>query len=99
MIEIERMISELEQDLDAAARRRASVDDILLQTCRKLVRGPRRASQRREPSEFNARRLDMTRNSLMTTWRQVQSRLCASLSGRLGRQSRRRGAASASLML
>ena len=28
-----------------------------------------------QASEFTARRLDMTRNSLTTTWRQIRSRL------------------------
>jgi hypothetical protein len=30
------------------------------------------------PSEFNVRRLELTRDGLMTTWRQVKSRLKSS---------------------
>jgi hypothetical protein len=29
----------------------------------------------RNASEFTVRRLDVTRNSMMTTWKQIQSRL------------------------
>jgi hypothetical protein len=74
VIEIERLIIEVGQDLQklkAAGR----ADDILLQTCRKLVSRAKESLSGREPSEFNARRLDMTRNSLTTTWRQIKSRL------------------------
>ncbi len=74
VLEIERIIIELAGDL----RRLKAVgkaDDILLQTCRKLVSRAKDSLAGREPSEFNAKRLDVMRNSLMTTWRQVRSRL------------------------
>lgn len=74
VIEIERMVIELGQDLQRL-RAQGNADDILLQTCRKLVSRAKESLSGREPSEFNARRLDMTRNSLLTTWRQVKSRL------------------------
>ncbi|HEY6547786.1 MAG TPA: hypothetical protein VI589_07760, partial [Vicinamibacteria bacterium] len=74
VIEIERMMSALERDLDAL-RARGSVDDILLQTCRKLMARAKESISSREATDYAAKRLDMTRNSLMTTWRQVQSRL------------------------
>ena len=74
VIEIERIIIELGQDLQQL-KAQGRLDDILLQTCRKLVLRAKEGLSGREPSEFNARRLDMTRNSLMTTWRQVKSRL------------------------
>ena len=74
VVEIERVIIELGRDLQRL-RTRGHVDDILLQTCRKLVSRAKQILAGREPSEFSARRLDMTRNSLMTTWRQVRSRL------------------------
>jgi hypothetical protein len=51
------------------------VSDIVLQTCRKLVTRAKQSLTGRDLSEFNARRLEMTRNSLMTTWRQVRSLL------------------------
>ena len=76
VVDIERIIIELGQDLQRL-RTRGHVDDILLQTCRKLVTRAKEIISGREPSEFTARRLDMTRNSLMTTWRQVRSRLRA----------------------
>ena len=74
VIEIERLIIELGQDLQRL-KAPGRMDDILLQTCRKLVMRAKEGLSGREPSEFSARRLDMTRNSLMTTWRQVKSRL------------------------
>lgn len=74
VIEIERIIIELGRDLHRL-RQVGTVDDILLQTCRKLVNRAKESLSGKEPTEFSARRLEMTRNSLMTTWRQVKSRL------------------------
>jgi hypothetical protein len=74
VIEIERLIIALGQDL-IRLKAQGGADDILLQTCRKLVGRAKESLSGREPAEFNARRLDMTRGSLMTTWRQVKSRL------------------------
>lgn len=76
VLEIERVIIELGRDLQKL-RLRGGADDILLQTCRKLVMRAKESISGRQPSEFTARRLDMTRNGLMTTWRQVRSRLRA----------------------
>ena len=74
VLEIERMVEQLVGDLqELSARGRA--DDILLQTCRKLIGRAREGLYSREATDFTTRRLEMTRNSLMTTWRQVQSRL------------------------
>ena len=72
--EIERIVSEIEdgiQTLKAAGK----ADDILVQTCRKLVARAQETLSERAASGFTVRRLEMTRNSLTTTWRQVQSRL------------------------
>ena len=72
--EIERIVSEIEegvQTLKAAGK----ADDILVQTCRKLVARAQETLAERSASGFTVRRLEMTRNSLTTTWRQVQSRL------------------------
>ena len=72
--DIERMVTEIEdgiQRLKAAGK----ADDILVQTCRKLTVRARETLAERDFSGFTARRLEMTRNSLTTTWRQVQSRL------------------------
>ncbi|HEY2941412.1 MAG TPA: hypothetical protein VGN09_03160 [Vicinamibacteria bacterium] len=74
VIEIERLIFALGQDL-SRLKQQGGADDILLQTCRKLVARAQESLSGREPAEFSARRLDMTRGSLMTTWRQVKSRL------------------------
>lgn len=74
VIEIERLIIEVGQDLHRL-RAAGKADDILVQTIRKLVSRAKESLSGREDSEFNARRLDMTRNSLMTTWRQIKSRL------------------------
>jgi hypothetical protein len=72
--DIERMVVEIEegiQRLKAAGK----ADDILVQTCRKMAGRARETLAERDDSGFTARRLEMTRNSLTTTWRQVQSRL------------------------
>jgi len=74
VIEIERIIIELGEDV-RALKAHGRADDILLQTCRKLVLRAKEGLSGREPSEFTARRLDMTRNSLLTTWKQIKSRL------------------------
>lgn len=74
VIDIERIIIELAHDLQLL-KERGRADDILLQTCRKLVTRAKESLSGREPSEFTVRRLEMMRNSLMTTWKQVKSRL------------------------
>jgi hypothetical protein len=74
VMDIERVIIELGQDLQRL-KARGGVSDIVLQTCRKLVTRAKQSLTGRDLSEFNARRLEMTRNSLMTTWRQVRSLL------------------------
>jgi len=74
VLEIERVIAGLETDMDML-RSRGTVDDILTQTINKLVTRARESLSRREASDFTLKRLDMTRASLVTTWRQVRSRL------------------------
>lgn len=74
--EIERMIAELNRDLESL-RGLGNVDDILLQTCRKLVARAREVLASERPTDFDIRRLDKTRASLITTCRQVKSRLKA----------------------
>jgi hypothetical protein len=74
VLDIERIIHELGADLKQLMAE-GSADDILLQTCRKMVLRARETVAGRQPAEFTARRLDVTRNSLLTTWRQVRSRL------------------------
>lgn len=74
VIEIERLIIEVGKDLHRL-RAQGGADDILLQTCRKLVIRAKEGLSGRDSSEFTGRRLDMTRNSLQQTWRQIRSRL------------------------
>jgi hypothetical protein len=74
VIEIERLIIELGRDLQRL-RTQGGADDILLQTCRKLVTRAKGSLSGKDSTEFTTRRLDMTRNSLQQTWRQIRSRL------------------------
>jgi hypothetical protein len=74
VIEIERIIEDLNRDVEEL-KTRGIADDILLQTCRKLVTRARLGLSESSANEFSTRRLDMMRNSLATTWRQVRSRL------------------------
>jgi hypothetical protein len=76
VIEIERVINDLNRDLEEL-KARGIADDILIQTCRKLVTRAREGLSESSANEFSTRRLDMMRNSLATTWRQVRSRLKA----------------------
>ena len=73
VIDIERLIREIRGDL-VRLKAAGKADDILIQTCRKLTLRAREALAGPQASEFTARRLDMTRNSLTTTWRQIQGR-------------------------
>jgi hypothetical protein len=73
VLEIERLIIQLGRDL-RELKAQGKTDDILLQTCRKLVGRAKETIAGRD-TEFTARRLEMTSNSLNTTWRQIRSRL------------------------
>ncbi|MCU0243084.1 MAG: hypothetical protein MUF51_11765 [Vicinamibacteria bacterium] len=79
VIEIERVIGGLSDGI-RILKAKGTADDILLQTCRKLVQRAKQTLERGEPSDFTTRRLDLTRQSLITTWKQVQSRLRSSQS-------------------
>lgn len=74
VLEIESLITKVGKDL-RELKEKGKADDILMQTCRKLVLRAKDSISGREASEFNLRRLDMTANSLMTTWRQIKSRM------------------------
>jgi hypothetical protein len=75
VLEIERVADELRRDL-SALKARGAADDILQATCAKLLARAKESLTRSEtPSEFAARYLDMTRNSLVTAYRQVRARL------------------------
>lgn len=73
VIEIERLIQAIATDLERL-KAAGKADDILIQTCRKLTLRAREALAEEQATDFTARRLDMTRNSLTTTWRQLQGR-------------------------
>lgn len=75
VLEIERVSEELRRDL-AALKARGAADDILQATCAKLLARAKDSLTRRDGSaEFAARYLEMTRNSLVTAYRQVRARL------------------------
>ena len=75
VLEIERVGEELQRDL-AALKERGASDDILQATCAKLLARSRDSLARRDGStEFAVRYLEMTRNSLVTAYRQVRARL------------------------
>jgi len=75
VLEIERVAGELERDL-AALKERGAADDILQATCAKLLARAKESLTRRDSSaEFATRYLDMTRNSLVTAYRQVRARV------------------------
>jgi hypothetical protein len=76
VIEIERVLNDIRAGLQDL-RARGAADDILLQTCRKLEDRAREILAGREPSEVSTRRLDSMRQTLLTTWKQIQSRLRA----------------------
>ncbi len=74
VLEIERVVRGLGEDVEHL-RTRGLADDILLQTCRKLVGRAQDCLCGRAATDFTVRRLEMIRNSLTTTWKQVRSRL------------------------
>ena len=75
VLEIERVSDELKRDLQAL-KARGAADDILQATCAKLLARAKDSLTRRDSSaDFAARYLDMTRNSLVTAYRQVRARL------------------------
>ena len=73
VLEIERVAFELSEDVQQL-KAKGRADDILLQTCAKLL-GRARDNLRSESPDFAAKRLEMTRNSLVTAWRQVRAML------------------------
>ena len=74
VIDIERLLQSIAEDLETL-QAAGQADDILIQTCRKLTLRAREALAGRQADAFTARHLDMTRNSLTTTWRQLRGRL------------------------
>jgi hypothetical protein len=76
VLEIERVRDDLREDL-ARLKASGAADDILVATCTKILDRAREALTRRQETDtdFAARRLEMTRKSLVTTYRQVHARL------------------------
>jgi hypothetical protein len=75
VLDIERVSQELKRDL-AALKAKGAADDILQATCAKLLARAKDSLTRRDgSSNFTARYLEMTRNSLVTAYRQVRARL------------------------
>lgn len=75
VLEIERVAGELQRDL-AALKARGAADDILQATCAKLLARAKDSLKRHDTStDFATRYLEMTRNSLVTAYRQVRARL------------------------
>ena len=75
VLEIERVAVEIQQDL-AALKARGAADDILQATCAKLLARAKDSLTRRDTSsDFATRYLEMTRNSLVTAYRQVRARV------------------------
>jgi hypothetical protein len=85
VLEIERVSAELQADLQTL-RELGAADDILQATCAKLSARAKDSLTRREgSSDFAARYLEMTRNSLVTAYRQVRARLGRARAGAAGR--------------
>jgi hypothetical protein len=74
VLEIERIADELQRDV-GALKARGAADDITQATCAKLVARARESLASRHNADFAARHLEMTRNSLVTAYRQVRARL------------------------
>jgi hypothetical protein len=75
VLEIERVAHEMQGDL-AALKARGAADDILQATCAKLLARAKDSLTRRDSSsDFATRYLEMTRNSLVTAYRQVRARV------------------------
>ncbi|HVO10069.1 MAG TPA: hypothetical protein VMX54_04880 [Vicinamibacteria bacterium] len=74
VLEIERIAGELQRDIEGL-RARGAADDILQSTVAKLVARARESLTQRHGTEFANRHLEMTRNSLVTAYRQVHARL------------------------
>jgi hypothetical protein len=76
VLEIQRVRDDLREDL-ARLKASGAADDILVATCTKILERARDCLTRRQETEtdFTAKRLEMTRKSLVTTYRQVHARL------------------------
>ena len=84
VLEIERVAGEMQRDL-TALKARGAADDILQATCAKLLARAKDSITRQDTSsDFATRYLEMTRNSLVTAYRQVRARVTRSGGRRRG---------------
>jgi hypothetical protein len=74
VLEIERVADDLQRDV-ATLKTRNAADDIMQASCAKLVARAKESLTRRHGTEFASRHLEMTRNSLVTAYRQVRAKL------------------------
>jgi hypothetical protein len=74
VLEIERVAEDLQRDV-ATLKARGAADDIMQASCAKLVARAKESLTRRHGTEFASRHLEMTRNSLVTAYRQVRAKL------------------------
>jgi hypothetical protein len=74
VLEIERVAADLQRDV-AALKARGAADDIMQASCAKLVARAKDSLTGRHGTEFASRHLEMTRNSLVTAYRQVRAKL------------------------
>jgi hypothetical protein len=74
VLEIERVAEELQRDL-GTLQARGAADDILQAICAKILARARDSLTRDASSQSATRYLDMTRNSLVTAYRQVRARV------------------------
>jgi hypothetical protein len=74
VLEIERVADDLQRDV-ATLKARGAADDIMQASCAKLVARAKESLTRRHGTEFASRHLEMTRNSLVTAYRQVRAKL------------------------
>ncbi len=74
VLEIERVAKDLQRDV-ASLKARGAADDIMQASCAKLVARAKDSLTGRHGTEFASRHLEMTRNSLVTAYRQVRAKL------------------------
>ncbi len=74
VLEIERVAEDLQRDV-AALKLRGAADDIMQASCAKLLARARESLAGRHGTDFASRHLEMTRNSLVTAYRQVRAKL------------------------
>ncbi len=74
VLEIERVTADLQRDV-ASLKARGAADDIMQASCAKLVARAKESLTQRRGTEFASRHLEMTRNSLVTAYRQVRAKL------------------------